>query len=370
MDDNFSLVRGEGHFLIGGDGRRFFDLINGFGAVFLGHCDAAIGNAASAQINRLWTSARLPSTDADRALGALKSILDARLSNLFVYSTGMESIEFSLRLAASRTGNSRFIGFQNSMYGKSIAASNLGWDNCLVRVDNFISLPFPSGQNRQQLADSLRRHLAADDIAAVLIEPIQGSWQGDRIESDFMQLALDLCHQHGVLLVVDETLTGLYRTGPRFYSDSLSLNPDILVFAKSLGNGFPVSVVATSVSEKYSAAALPGSTYSGNQLACSIMGETLKQMNLRVTPAHIDAIGGIVTAAFADPGSDYGRLSGCGALWVLSLESVDKAAQLQQLAFDNDILVARVGSKIRLLPQAEVDLGELDRACRLLAKAL
>lgn len=364
LEDDFSLLRGDGQFLFASDGRRFFDLINGFGAVFLGHCDRAIGKAAHAQLDRLWTSARLPSADADRALGALASTLDPRLSQLFVYSTGMESIEFALRLAASRTGNSRFIGFGHSMHGKSIASANLGWENCAVQADRFMRLPFPGADNRSQVEDSLRRYLAAEDVAAVMVEPIQGSWQGDSIELDFLQLTQELCHRHGAVLVIDETLTGLYRTGPRFFSDGLPQPPEVLVFAKSLGNGFPVSVAATSVPEQYTAAALPGSTFSGNQLACSIVAETLKQINLRVSPAQIDAIGEVVIAALGDTN---GRLSGRGALWILSLDSVEKAARMQQAAFDNDIIVARVGSNLRLLPQAEVDLEQLHRACRLLA---
>ena len=94
-----------------------------------------------------------------------------------------------------------------------ISPTCLGWENGLIECNNFIRLPYPSSEKERELLKIVRKHLSTDNIAAILIEPIQGSWEGETVPSEFLVQLKNLCIQFETCLIMDETLTGLYRTG-------------------------------------------------------------------------------------------------------------------------------------------------------------
>jgi len=184
-----------------------------------------------------------------------------------LYSTGMEVTEFALRIAATHTGRNDFAAFARSMHGKSAMTAALGWSNAPVRPGNVHVLPFVENAGESAILEQLAAVLGAGRIAALLVEPIQGSNAAHEASLGFYDRAMALCREHGALCIFDETLTGLHRTGTMFYGDRLRERPDMLLFAKCLGNGFPVSGIAVRESIDVRPGALPGSTFSGNPMA-------------------------------------------------------------------------------------------------------
>jgi len=347
---------------------RFLDLINGFGAVFLGHGHPRVAQALRDQLERVWLCARYPTDAAARADTLIREILPPGMKHAGLYSTGMEASEFALRLAAVHTGRNEFIGFSRNMHGKSALTAALCWSNAPIRSETSHMLPFVAEADEKDVLGELERALSSRAVAAVIVEPIQGSNGAREASAEFVERMIALCREHGSLCIFDEILTGLYRTGTRFYSDRLRAKPDVLLFAKSMGNGFPVSSVAIRDDIGVPPAALPGSTFSGNPLACAAVVGTLETMRELPMSRMVEDIERVVRSAFDKPQSTGVTLRGRGALWALEL---DQRIPMEDVLSDiqkSGMLVSSYGRHIRLLPAATIDLAELRAACAQIAR--
>ena len=135
------LARASGSFVVTSEGRELVDLVNGFGAVFLGHGHPHVLERLKAQADRLWLCGRTPTdvlAEAERLLGTM---LPAGLRSAGLYSTGMEAAEFAMRIAAVNTGRDRFVGFSRSMHGKSAMTAALCWENAPLPSERLHRLP-------------------------------------------------------------------------------------------------------------------------------------------------------------------------------------------------------------------------------------
>ncbi|MEM7363057.1 MAG: aminotransferase class III-fold pyridoxal phosphate-dependent enzyme [Pseudomonadota bacterium] len=357
------ISHGSGSYLYDDEGHAFLDLTCGFGTVFLGHADAAINAALANQANRVLNTGRRPSGINDQLNKAMSDWLNPDFKFGGLYSTGMEAMEFALRVAADHNGRDEFVGFEGSMHGKSIGTANLGWSNTLIKWQQVTRLPFPSSQTSP--VDQLEIVLAKKNISAVVIEPIQGSKRGDVMPPQTLGAIIDTCSRHGTVSIVDETLTGFYRTGPRFVSDSISERPDIVVFAKSLGNGFPVSSIALKPGIDPGPLTIPGSTFSDSPLAAATVLATLREVKARVGSDLITRIESTVREHFQ---VDHATLQGQGALWIVEMRTTEQAVAVQEALARAHVLVSRFGACLRLLPQAEIPIGDLADAIRCLSQ--
>ncbi len=364
-----ALGYGKGSAVFTPEGTRLTDLLNGYGAVFMGHCEDTIVAAVKAQADRLWSCGRCPTEIFDAASTAVQALLPGDLQFAGFYSTGMEAAEFAMRVAARHTGRREFVAFSRNMHGKSAATAALSWPNTAVGLNGIHSLPYVDVADEDEVLAGLARHLAAHPVAAVFVEPIQGSNSGHAGSPRFHADLLALCRRHGALCVFDEILTGLYRTGPLFVAAELPALPDIILFGKSMGNGFPVSAVALQVDIAVTDDCLPGSTFAANPLACAAVLATLRLMQSGDLTSRIRAIEAVVRRRFAGLGVDGFTLRGRGALWLLELApSADFGAVVRQ-ALGAGVLIGGAARTARLLPGAMMDLGELDRACAVIAAA-
>lgn len=363
------IVRGIGSRVTASDGRGFIDLMSGFGAVFLGHCRPAIVERLQQQADALWACARFDHP----ALAEAKKEVDAILPNGYgfggLYSTGMEVAEFAMRIAARRTGRREFVGFASSMHGKSAATAALAWHNAPVGSSQMHLLPFVSSATEEEILGRLATLLGRQQVAAVFVEPIQGSNGGHEGSVAFYEQLIKTCHAHGSLCVFDEILTGLYRTGPCFHAETLASPPDVLLFAKSMGNGFPVSGIAVREHIGVPADALPGSTFSGNPLAAATVAATLCAMHSLDMPSLVAGIERTVYQRLSARPELF-TLRGRGALWVLETPArVDMARAIEGIR-DRGVLASSHGRCIRLLPAATIPGDELEEACRVIEQAI
>jgi ornithine--oxo-acid transaminase len=236
-------VRAEGPYLFDRSGNRYLDLLAGFGVFALGRCHPAIENALRDAIG-----AQLPNLvqmDCPPLAGLLAEALVARMPNdsyrCFFTNSGAEAIETVIKFARGATGRSRILFADHAFHGLTTGALSLnggaefrnGFGDLLPGCQ---SVPFGD-------LDALRRELDAGDVAAYVVEPIQG--KGVYVAPvDYLQAAAELCRAHGALLAIDEVQTGLGRTGSFFAFDQWNVEPDLVTVAKALSGGYvPVGAV-------------------------------------------------------------------------------------------------------------------------------
>ncbi len=349
-------------------GKPYIDLFTGCGTTFLGHAHPQIVATVQKQIERVWVTGRLPTDMYERATTLIESYFPASHQMICMYSTGMESAEFSLRVARVQTGRRRFIGFDRCMHGKSMATAFLGWQNEKVDLPDFIRLPFLPDVSEHQLLELLAQHLAGEQVAAVVIEPFQGSGGGHIASAEFHQQLASLCAKHGTLLVVDEIFTGFHRTGPAFVFKSLGIDPDIVLFGKAIGNGFPVSAAVATKGITVTNQMLPGSTYAGNPLAAAAIVGTLEQMAKLDMANKVAEIERTICAALA-PLQNRVTVRGRGALWVLEVAPAVNMVNIVNQIFRGGVLVSPTSRFIRLLPAATISLDRLSEACKIVCDA-
>ncbi len=370
MPETLAISHGKNEFLYAMDNQKYIDLITGFGAVFMGHSNPSIVQHVQQQLNKVWTTGKIPVSLIEEATALTEEFLPESLKLAGFYSTGMEAVEFALRVAASITGKGYFLGFENSMHGKSVATSLLAWTPKHIRVPNFIRLPYLPRWDEADILDVLEKKLASQPVAGVIIETIQATAGGFQASPTFYQQAFELCRQYGAMSIYDEILTGFYRTGTVFNCQNIGIYPDILVMGKSIANGFPCSAVAVSKDIKIINEMLPGSTFSENLLAMSAVKATLEEMKQTEMALKIQRIEQIIQQELTGLDKIGVTLRGRGALWVLELpDRIDTSALADRL-LKNRVLVSLCGKYMRLLPPAVIMESNLKQACSIIKMSL
>ena len=257
-------------------GRRYLDFICGYGAATLGHHHpqimGALHDALSSSLPFNYPSSI--STMAGELGAKLCALAGRNLNKVYFGNSGTEGIEAALKFAMARTGRSKFLSFSEAFHGLTLGALSL------VGAEHFKS-PFPSlGVDAQQVGfedlDYLEHCLRTEAIAGVVVEPVQGMggarpWNIEKLE----ELSI-LCHHYGAMLILDEVLTGIGRTGKwfAFQHAGESFQPDIVIVSKGLtGGAIPMCAVLmtdevfNSVYTGVERANIHASTFEGNLLA-------------------------------------------------------------------------------------------------------
>jgi 4-aminobutyrate aminotransferase-like enzyme len=339
------------------DGREYIDFSSGYGSVILGHANPAVNNALKSQIDKIWITPVYKTSN----YGEVEHLIERYIPEGFffsaLYSTGMEAIEFTLRVAAIATGRKAYAGFDRSMHGKSLATSSLSWENPFG-LDNFFTLPFIDSQPESELLERVEDLFRTQEIASLYLEPIQGSTGGLEASRHFYQEVIALCRAHGVLSVVDEVLTGFFRAGHASYCAEQGLSPDMIIFGKSIGNGFPVSAVVLRNNIEVQRSMLPNSTYSSNPLACSAVSATLKEISKLDIRGKIQNIHAR-TSETLEPLAELGFvIRGRGALWFIEPPGFE-ASRIGARIASSGTLTAFTTSHLRLMPTATISDANL-----------
>jgi acetylornithine/succinyldiaminopimelate/putrescine aminotransferase len=362
------IVRAENDRLFDADGRAYVDLFSAHGAAWLGHRPPAVEARLREQLARVWVLGRLPTPVLDEAAERLSSLFPRTHATCALYSTGMEAAEFALRLARVATGRREVVGFASSMHGKSRATAALGWDDPLgATLPDAHRLPFPSRTPEDGVLAALEERLATRRVAAVFVEPVQGSGGGHVASPEFLRAVARACAASGALLVFDEILTGLHRTGPRFCFDALGFVPDVVLVGKGLGSGFPVSAVVADVRHRIVPAMLPWSTFAGNPLAAAAVAATLEALPALDLPSRVRTIEAAIRDGLAPLAGTGVELRGRGALQVLDLPEAAPVEAIVTRVFERGVALGFTGRQIRILPAATIDPGRLAAAVAVVA---
>jgi 4-aminobutyrate aminotransferase len=306
------VASGHGVYLIDLDGREYLDFTAGIGVTSTGHCHPHVVSAAQQQVATLihgqyTTVMHQPLRQLVVELG---KVLPTGLDSLFFANSGSEAVEAALRLARQATGRPNVIVFHGGFHGRTVAAATMTTSGTRFRT-GFAPLmggvhvaPFPDalryGWDEQsavrfalsELDFLLQTVSAARDTAAFIIEPVLGEGGYKPAPTEFLAGLRARADQHGIVLVFDEVQTGVGRTGKFWGHQHAGVVPDILVTAKGIGSGFPISGIAAS--EELMSKALPGSqggTYGANAVACAAAVATLQVVESEGLVANSAAMG-------------------------------------------------------------------------------
>lgn len=345
------------------DGSTHTDLFGANGTLLLGHCNPVVVQALAEQNQKVWITGRINS---DTRLLAFHTVEQMIPKTHFVsgfYTTGMEAAEFALRASRILTGRKDFIGFAKSMHGKSMATAFLAWDNPSgYAIPGIIRLPFPIADQASSVLAQLDSVLSLRATAAVFLEVFQGSGGGEKADFDFCHSLTTLCKKSGTLLVVDEILTGFYRTGSLFFYSHFPLEPDIILAGKCIGNGFPVSAVLMRRGLEINSQMLPYSTYAENSLASAAVVGTLSEIVRLPIADMVNAINALIATHLSTVEFSSYKVNGQGALWIVDTGNVEIAQKIANDAYENGVLISQAGSIIRLLPPITIELDLLEKA--------
>ncbi|NQU40055.1 MAG: aspartate aminotransferase family protein [Lentisphaerae bacterium] len=276
---------GNGVILRDVDGNEYIDFSSGIYITNWGHCHPKITESVVEYTRKLQNCHDFNTEIKARLAEALVQITPGDLNNVQLWCEGSKCVEAALNVARMVTGKHEFISFYNDMHGKTLGAQSLTAMTKASgpRAAGSFRVPFGNCYRCSfklkypecglHCVDFLREaitELTTNDVAAIVVEPIQG-WGGSVIPPDeWLPKIRELCDELGILLIVDEVLTCMGRTGKMFCVEHWNVVPDIMTLGKGFGNGFPVTAVV--YSDKFNGM-LDGikasSSYGGNPMACA-----------------------------------------------------------------------------------------------------
>jgi len=276
------IVRGQGCYLYDADGQEILDMFPGWAVSGIGHCHPKVVEAIRHQVGEL---IHIDNTFYSEPQGQLAQLLSERAfgGKCFFCNSGAEANEAALKLARLHTepGKYKFITALGSFHGRTFAtvtatAQPQYHEGFMPMLPGFSYVPF---NDIKALQDAF-----SDEVAAVMVEPIQGEGGINVATEEYLQTMRSLCDEHGALMILDEVQTGMGRTGKWFGYQHYDVEPDIITLAKALGGG--VAIGAIMAQDGVAASLVPGkhaSTFGGNNLACAAgvaVIEAIEQENL------------------------------------------------------------------------------------------
>lgn len=402
-DYPFVMARGRGVEVWDVDGNRFLDFAAGIAVCSTGHAHpqvvGAIKDAADDFLHissDYWHERMTQLAEKISALDPLREPVQ-----VLMCQSGTESVEGALKLARYVTGRPRFIGFLGGFHGRSMGSLAFTASKYTQQAGFFPTMPgvthvpYPNayrpllagadqGQATLEYIENVlfQSNVPAQEVAAILIEPIQGEGGYLVPPNGFLQGLRELCDRHGILLIFDEVQSGIGRTGRMFASQHWGVSADIMTLAKGLGSGLPIGLVVARRQhmQKWKRGA-HGNTYGGNPLCCAAALATLDLIE-REYAANAASVGAYFMSRLIDLQKRFdcmGDVRGKGLM--LGVELVTDrvirkpAAQLCQRlltrAFHNGLLLLSCGvSTVRFIPPLMVSRLDVDEAMELIELSL
>ena len=339
------------------EGKKYLDLYGGHGVISIGHCQEDYVKAITAQLNKIGfysNSVHIPlQEELAVKLQKLSGYSDYKL---FLVNSGAEANENALKLASFYTNRSKVISFHGAFFGRTSLA---------VAVTDNPAIQAPINKTDKVLWATLNdiesvKKVIDSDVAAVIVEGIQGVG-GVQIASDeFLKQLRELCTQNGTMLIIDEIQCGYGRSGKFFSHQSSGVKADIITMAKGIANGFPVGAVMIdpNIPAKFG---MLGTTFGGNHLGCAAA----------IATADVMAKYNYVDNAAKMGAYLMGKLKGHKAIkdlrgrgLMVGIETVADAAEIRKkLLFDEHIFTGFSGgvNTIRLIPPLCITEKEIDR---------
>lgn len=285
------------------------------------------------------------------------------------FSTGAEAVENAVKIARSYTGRHGIVTFGNGFHGRSFMTMAMTGKTAPYKRDFGV---MPSGVFHarypveskgitvdaaiESIEDIFAEDIAAHDVAAIVLEPVQGEGGFNVVPAEFLKRLRALCDQHGILIIADEVQTGFARTGKLFAMDHYETKADLITMAKSLGGGFPISGVVgrAKVMDAPNPGGL-GGTYAGNPVAVASAHAVLDVIEEEGLCERANVLGAELVEVLNElkqSSSIVQDIRALGSMVAVELETADQAKAIQNYAMQNGLLIltcGRYGNVIRFL---------------------
>ena len=407
---NLEVERGEGSWLITRDGRRYLDYSSGIGVTNTGHAHPRVAAAIAAQASKLIHGQQniVYHEPGLRLHERLQHVLPGEGWGAFLSNSGAEAIEASVKLARIATGRPVIIGFRGGYHGRTAQTMALTTAKDVYR-GHFEPLPgsvyhtaypycyrAPGGGHdpsactcdwEAQLDLTFHQLIYPEHVAAIVIEPVLGEGGYIVPPPGFLPRLREITRQHGILLIADEVQTGYGRTGRFFAVEHWGVEPDILVMAKGIASGLPLSglLAKRELLEKWPPGT-HGGTYGGNVVSCAAANATLDVIEDEGLVANAAERGTQFLAGLRRLASTHpaiGDVRGLGLM--LALEFVQPgvgdgrvpdpalARRVLAEALDRNLIVLSAGTYAnvaRIIPPLVTTAAEIDQALAILEASL
>lgn len=401
-DYPFAISHGRGTEVWDVDGNRFLDFAAGIAVCATGHAHPQVVDAVKQAAEKFlhissdyWHENMVALAE---RLAAVAPLGEPVMS--FFCQSGTESVEGALKLARYVTGRPRFIGFLGGFHGRTMGALSFTSSKYTQQkgfaptMPGVTHVPYPNtyrplfngSDQGQAVLDYLRmlfeRNVPANEVAAILVEPIQGEGGYLVPPAGFLAGLRALCDAHGILLIFDEVQSGIGRTGKMFACEHWGVAPDILTSAKGLGSGLPIGAVIAKrrIMEQWKRGA-HGNTFGGNPVTCAAAIATIDLVKSQFA-ANAERVGAYFMRRLIELQRDFpciGEVRGKGLMIGMELIESDAArTPARQLcddvitrAYHNGLILLTCGvSTVRFMPPLSATETEVDEAVALLRQAL
>lgn len=384
--------------LIDADGRELLDFAGGIGVMNAGHCQDAVVEAIHRQAGELLhTCFHVATYEPYVALAEkLADLLPhGEHTKVLLINSGAEAVENAVKIARQATGRPAVICFSEAFHGRTMMGMSLTSKTsykkgCGPFAPEIYRLPFPNHRLRgdglemeafverelQRLREAFVSVVAAQDVAAIIIEPVQGEGGFVPAPPSYLRGLREICDEHGIVLVFDEVQTGFCRTGRWAAYEHSGVVPDLSTWAKSMGGGLPIGAVVGRADIMDGAEpGTIGGTYGGNPVACASALATIRLMEEMGLNQRAAEVGEEVRRRFealAERCDAVGEVRGLGAMMAMELvQGEDRrqpastlAGEVARACLEEGVLVITAGpagNVIRILSPLVITDEELDR---------
>lgn len=371
-----SIERGEGVYVWDEEGKRYLDFTAGWGVTCLGHAHPVITGALHDQSRKIIQNPNSGLTYSPvraNLLSLMRQILPSNLTRIFFSNSGAEANDAAIKLARKVTGRMDVVSTHQSFHGRTIStASATGQAKHREKFNplmpNYRFIPFDDLKALERILD--------DQVAAVILEPIQGEG-GVRVPSiNYLPQVSRLCRANGSLLIIDEVQTGFCRCGPMFAISPSGVQADFLTMAKGIGGGFPFGAFAMSeaVSERLEAGD-HGGTFCGNPLGCAVASAVIHYLLNHNLSAHVTQMGDLVLSRLEEWKREYPEMiidvRGKGLLLAIELCDEATATRITEACLAEGLFVRQTqGNMIRIFPALNIKREELEEGLAVIGKAI
>jgi len=402
------VAHAEGAVLEDVDGNRLLDFAGGLGCLNVGQRASRVVWAVRAQLDRFLHACFhvTPYESYVRVAERLNQLAPGNFpKKTLLVNSGAEAVENAIKIARAYTRRPAVICFEDAFHGRTLLALSLtskthpyksGFEPFVGDVYRIpfaycyrcaYSLKYPSCNLfcAYHLEDTFRRVVAAESVAAIIVEPVTGEGGFIAPPPEFFPILQEICHHHGILLIADEVQTGFGRTGSLFACQRYGLKPDLVVTAKSLGGGLPLAAVTgrAEIMDAPGVGAL-GGTFGGNPLACEAalaVLETLEQDKLAKRANDLGERFAARARTWQQQWPLVGDVRGLGAMQAIELvrspqtrePAEEETKEILRYCYERGLIVLPAGSYnnvVRLLAPLVITDEQFDEALQVLEMAL
>jgi len=402
------VERAEGAVIEDVDGNRFIDFAGGIGCLNAGHCAPDVVAALRRQIERfLHTCFMVTPYESYVKLAERLNVLTPGdfPKKTILLNSGAEAVENAVKIARAYTRRSAVICFEDAFHGRTLLTMSLtskthpykaGFEpfaSDIYRIPYAYcyrcsyGLTYPSCATHcgHHLEDTFTRMVAAESVAAVIVEPVLGEGGFVTPPPEFLSIVHEICRRHGIVFIADEVQTGFGRTGKLFACENFGIVPDLLVTAKSLGGGLPLAAVTgrAEIMDHTGPGSL-GGTFGGNPLACEAALAMLDIMEREKLPERAARLGERFRArarAWQERWPLVGEVRGLGAMQAMELvrsretrePAAEETKEIARYCLERGLILISAGSYsnvIRLLMPLVITDEQLEEGLDVLESAV